>query len=90
MQFITLEGLATKQSENLSINLLPWSYCELYSWLYSLPPQLNDNGEFNIDEELQNVPPEIMEEGHRIIKTCHDTRMIDYSLYIYFVFYIVT
>ncbi|XP_069702576.1 general odorant-binding protein 56d-like [Periplaneta americana] len=35
---------------------------------------LNDEGEFNIDEELENVPPEILEEGHRIIKACHGTQ----------------
>ncbi|KDR09910.1 general odorant-binding protein 83a-like [Zootermopsis nevadensis] len=34
---------------------------------------LNDEGDFNVDEELQNVPPEIVEEGHRIVKTCHGT-----------------
>nr|AGM32399.1 odorant-binding protein [Coptotermes formosanus] len=34
---------------------------------------LNEQGEFNIDEELENVPPEIMEEGHRIINACKRT-----------------
>ncbi|XP_069702588.1 general odorant-binding protein 56d-like [Periplaneta americana] len=34
---------------------------------------LNDHGEFNIDEELENVPPEILEEGHRIVKFCSTT-----------------
>jgi hypothetical protein len=37
-------------------------------------PQLNENGEFNIDEELENVPPEIIEEGHRVVKACQQTR----------------
>ncbi|PSN48084.1 hypothetical protein C0J52_03447 [Blattella germanica] len=39
--------------------------------------KLNDQGEFNIDEELENVPPEILEEGHRIIKACHGTEGAD-------------
>ncbi|KAJ9593295.1 hypothetical protein L9F63_015170, partial [Diploptera punctata] len=38
---------------------------------------LNEEGEFNIDEELENVPPEILEEGHRIIKACHGTQGAD-------------
>jgi hypothetical protein len=44
--------------------------------------QMSDQGDFNIDEELQNVPPEIVEEGHRIIKACHDTRT-NFSLHIF-------
>jgi hypothetical protein len=44
--------------------------------------QLNEAGDFNIDEELQNVPPEIVEEGHRIVKECHGTRMDFYSIYL--------
>jgi hypothetical protein len=45
----------------------------IYIYLFA-STQLNDDGDFNIDEELQNVPPEIIEEGHRIVKTCHGTR----------------
>jgi hypothetical protein len=28
---------------------------------------------YDIDEERENIPPEIVEEGHRIINKCKDT-----------------
>jgi len=28
---------------------------------------------YDIDEEKENVPPEILEEGHRILNKCRDT-----------------
>ncbi|XP_063233521.1 uncharacterized protein LOC134537188 [Bacillus rossius redtenbacheri] len=31
---------------------------------------LDEDGNFSIEEELQNVPPEIKEEGDRIVKAC--------------------
>jgi hypothetical protein len=36
--------------------------------------QLSHDGVYNIDEERENIPPEILEEGHRIINTCNGTR----------------
>jgi hypothetical protein len=29
---------------------------------------------YDIDEEKENIPPEIVEEGHRIINKCKGTR----------------
>jgi hypothetical protein len=58
--------------------------CSLYIVL-SASTQLNDDGEFNIDEELENVPPEILEEGHRVIKACSQTRT-DFSLFTIYIF----
>nr|ACI30686.2 odorant-binding protein [Periplaneta americana] len=34
---------------------------------------LSHDGVYDIDEERQNIPPEILEEGHRIINKCKDT-----------------
>jgi len=53
----------------------------------SASTQLNEQGEFNIDEELENVPPEILEEGHRIIKACQQTRT-DFTLFTTYTFLI--
>ena len=35
--------------------------------------QLSEDGIYNIDEEMLNVPPEIKEEGHRILNICQHT-----------------
>ncbi|PSN48086.1 hypothetical protein C0J52_03445 [Blattella germanica] len=35
--------------------------------------KLSHDGVYDIDEEKQNIPPEILEEGHRIITLCKDT-----------------
>jgi hypothetical protein len=60
--------------------------CSIYIVL-STSTQLNEKGEFNIDEELENVPPEILEEGHRVIRACQETSM-DFTLFtIYMILY---
>jgi hypothetical protein len=35
--------------------------------------QLSHDGVYDIDEEKENIPPEIIEEGHRIVHNCQDT-----------------
>jgi hypothetical protein len=35
--------------------------------------QISHEGVYDIDEEKENIPPEILEEGHRIIAKCQDT-----------------
>nr|CAD7415023.1 unnamed protein product [Timema poppensis] len=36
--------------------------------------KLDHQGTFNLEEELKNVPPEVQEEGHRIVHACQDTQ----------------
>ncbi|KAK7872349.1 hypothetical protein R5R35_002793 [Gryllus longicercus] len=38
---------------------------------------LSEDGVFVVEEELENVPPEIKEEGHRIVLACKDTSGAD-------------
>ncbi|XP_067000381.1 general odorant-binding protein 69a [Anabrus simplex] len=38
---------------------------------------LSDDGVFSLEAELDNVPPEIREEGHRIVHDCKTTTGVD-------------
>ncbi|XP_063227106.1 general odorant-binding protein 69a-like [Bacillus rossius redtenbacheri] len=38
---------------------------------------LDHAGTFNLEEELLNVPPEVKEEGHRIVTACQHTKGAD-------------
>ncbi|XP_023722108.1 general odorant-binding protein 69a-like [Cryptotermes secundus] len=38
---------------------------------------LSHDGVYDIDEEKENIPPEILDEGHRILAKCKDTKGSD-------------
>nr|WCP86623.1 odorant binding protein 7 [Coptotermes formosanus] len=38
---------------------------------------LSHDGVYNVDAEKENVPPEILDEGHRILHKCKDTKGAD-------------
>ncbi|CAG2067650.1 unnamed protein product [Timema podura] len=35
---------------------------------------MDHQGAFNLEEELKNVPPEVQEEGHKIVHACQNTQ----------------
>jgi hypothetical protein len=45
----------------------------LYIFKRELRHQLSHEGVYDVDEEKENIPPEILEEGHRIIAKCQET-----------------